>query len=251
MSLEVGSRDHAWHRSRKFAEGVKDVLRLQCHTRAKILAVHLSCRAHSWRILPGARSVCMKWAAPAELAFAKRIHGRTHIREMGRTVGFHNILEPGRIRVWPSTICVESETDSGNLGRSARSEDTKRINPVEHPSAKSHRLKKERPRVTARRQLGGHFGKGPLVDESQRPGVLNINDVLEFLDAGDGSSVDVVSDNRPVLQEIAKGKEHMLREISDWDYKECSGTVGHPGIVRFHEGRLLRKTQAAVPYLAN
>jgi hypothetical protein len=251
MSLEVGSRDQAWHRSGKLAEGVKDVLRLQCHTRTKILAMHLSRRAHSWRILPGSWSLRMKWAAPAELAFAKRIHGRTHIRKMGRAVGFHDILEPGRIRVWPSSICVESKTHSGNLWRSARTEDTKRINPVEHPSAKSHRLKKKRARVAARRQLGGHFGKGPLLDKSQRPSVLNIDDVLEFLDAGDGSSVDIVAHNGPVLQEVAKGKEHMLREIGDRDYQECSRTVGYPGIVRLHERRLLRKRQAAVPYLAN
>ena len=41
MGLEVSGYDHAWHRSRKLAEGVENVLRLQSNALPEFLAMHL------------------------------------------------------------------------------------------------------------------------------------------------------------------------------------------------------------------
>ena len=182
------------------------------------------------------------WNGPPRpnLRSHNRINGRPHVCKVGRTKSFHHSREPGGIWVGPSIVGVETKSDSRHLGRATGAENAEGIDPIEHPSSQSHGLKKKRAGVAARGELGGHFGQRPLIDEGQRPRILDIDNVLEFLDPRDGSAMDIIAHDGPILQEVAEGEENMLRQIGDRDDQKRSGAIGNPGVVRLHKGRLLR-----------
>ena len=143
VSLEVGGRDYAWHRSRKLAEGVENVLCLQSHTFPELFAMHLGGRSHGRRVFPRTGSVDVERSAAAKFALAQSINSRPHVCKVRGTKSSIT-REPGGIWVGPSFVGVETKSDSRHLGRATGAENAEGIDPIEHPSPQSHGLKKQR-----------------------------------------------------------------------------------------------------------
>jgi hypothetical protein len=71
-----------------------------------------------------------------------------------------------------------------------------------------------------------------LLNKGQRPGVLDIDQVLKLLDAWDLATMHVVTDDSAILQKVAQGEEDVLRQVGHWDDEQRARLIDAPGSQR-------------------
>jgi hypothetical protein len=118
--------------------------------------------------------------------------------------------------------------------------------PVNIQPPQSHRLQHQHPGVATGGEFGGRLGQRPLLNQSQWPGVFDIEDVFKLFDAWYRATMHVVADDGAILKKVAEIEQQVLREVSDRKNEQRARLINHPGVVRLHVRHFRRHAEPAL-----
>ena len=165
----------------------------------------------------------MKRASRAKLALTEGFNRVNHILIMGGTETLHDPGQARGVRIWPVFIGIIAETQPGHFRIAAGTEHTEGVDTIKHPASQAHGLEHEGAGITTGGKLGGKLSHRPLLHKGQRPGIADINNIRKFFNTGDGSFMNVVKEDQPILEHIAEVQEDVLGQVAHRNDQKSAG----------------------------